>query len=85
MNPLCCLNVAIRCRIFISSGFYKPDPVKEYDEESPGGNFDFLSRLCTEWEAAAKLPKDIGVRQVILRCGEFCALLSRISLVLCAV
>ncbi|KAK7478374.1 hypothetical protein BaRGS_00030378, partial [Batillaria attramentaria] len=59
-------------KVFISFsgvGFYKPDPSIEYDESSPGGNFDFLSKLCTDWEAAAKLPSDLGVRQVILRCG----------------
>ncbi|KAF4528121.1 hypothetical protein B566_EDAN016324 [Ephemera danica] len=38
-------------------------------EESPGGDFDFLSRLCTDWEEAAKLPESSGVRQAMVRCG----------------
>lgn len=53
------------------TGYYKPDPHAEYDEDSPGGDFDFLSQLCTDWEAAAKLPDDIEVRQVIIRSGQY--------------
>lgn len=53
------------------TGYYRPDPVVEYDEDSPGGDFDFLSRLCTDWEAAAKLPNEINVRQVIVRSGQY--------------
>lgn len=50
-------------------GYYKPDPVAEYTEESPGGDFDFLSRLCTKWEAAAQLPPSVNCRTVIIRSG----------------
>ena len=53
------------------TGYYRPDPVVEYDEDSPGGDFDFLSQLCTDWEAAAKLPNEINVRQVIIRSGQY--------------
>ncbi|XP_071451162.1 epimerase family protein SDR39U1 [Hetaerina americana] len=49
-------------------GYYKPSLNEEYTEDSSGGNFDFLSKLCTEWENAAKLPCD-NVRQVIIRSG----------------
>ncbi|KAG8227145.1 hypothetical protein J437_LFUL001689 [Ladona fulva] len=52
-------------------GYYKPSLTEEYTEDSPGGNFDFLSNLCTEWEAAAKLPAEIesSVRRVVIRSG----------------
>ena len=49
------------------AGFYKPSETEVYDESSPGGNFDFLSKLCTDWESAAKLRPDAGVRQVTIR------------------
>ncbi|XP_046396300.1 epimerase family protein SDR39U1 [Ischnura elegans] len=49
-------------------GYYKPSLTDEYTEDSPGGNFDFLSKLCTEWEAAAKLAGD-DVRRVTIRSG----------------
>lgn len=43
----------------------------EYDEDSDVGiPFDFLSELCHEWEAAAKLP-DKDVRSVIVRSGNY--------------
>ncbi|KAK7114925.1 epimerase family protein SDR39U1-like [Littorina saxatilis] len=50
-------------------GYYKPDPTAEYDEDSPGGDFDYLSELCTAWEAAAKLPSSVSCRQAIVRSG----------------
>ncbi|CAH1779409.1 unnamed protein product [Owenia fusiformis] len=50
-------------------GYYKPDPQTEYTEDSPGGDFDFLSRLGTDWEKEAQLPDDVPVRQVIIRSG----------------
>jgi uncharacterized protein (TIGR01777 family) len=50
-------------------GIYKPDKVKEYDEDSSETEFDFLSRLCHEWENAAKLPKGTSTRQVTIRSG----------------
>lgn len=60
-------------KVFVSFsgvGFYRPDPVKTYDESSPGGDFDYLSELCTAWENSAKLPTSTnGIRQVIVRCG----------------
>ncbi|XP_062993748.1 epimerase family protein SDR39U1 isoform X2 [Elgaria multicarinata webbii] len=48
--------------------YYRPSHSTEYTEESPGGDFDFLSRLVTHWEAAAKIPGD-ATRQVIVRSG----------------
>lgn len=50
-------------------GIYKPDSKKLYDEASQGEEFDFLSRLCHEWEKAAQLPPNGGTRQVIIRSG----------------
>ena len=55
---------------FILIGFYPPSQTAEYDEDSPGGDFDFLSKLCTDWEAAAKLPSDTNVRTVTIRSGK---------------
>ncbi|XP_028649418.1 epimerase family protein SDR39U1 isoform X1 [Erpetoichthys calabaricus] len=52
-------------------GYYKPSETLEYTEDSEGGDFDFLSQLVTEWEAAGRLPEDQAksVRQVVIRSG----------------
>ena len=56
---------------FYAAGYYKPDPEAEYTEDSPGGNFDFLSRLAADWEEAAQLPPECkDVRVVIIRSGN---------------
>ncbi|XP_047650659.1 epimerase family protein SDR39U1 isoform X1 [Phacochoerus africanus] len=49
--------------------YYQPSLTAEYDEDSPGGDFDFFSNLVTKWEAAARLPGD-STRQVVVRSGE---------------
>lgn len=59
-------------KVFISIsgvGIYQPSQTTEYSEDSHGESFDFLSRLCQEWENAAKLPAHLGVRQVTVRSG----------------
>ncbi|KAM9646042.1 epimerase family protein SDR39U1 [Trichechus inunguis] len=48
--------------------YYQPSLTAEYDEDSPGGDFDFFSSLVTKWEAAARLPGD-STRQVVVRSG----------------
>ncbi|XP_074150484.1 epimerase family protein SDR39U1 isoform X2 [Sminthopsis crassicaudata] len=48
--------------------YYQPSQTAEYDEDSPGGNFDFFSNLVSKWEAAAKLTGDT-TRQVVVRSG----------------
>ncbi|XP_042542263.1 epimerase family protein SDR39U1 isoform X1 [Dipodomys spectabilis] len=48
--------------------YYQPSLTAEYDEDSPGGDFDFFSNLVTKWEAAAKVPGD-STRQVVVRSG----------------
>jgi len=57
--------------VFISMsgvGFYPPDPNKEYTEASEGGNADFLSRLCRDWEKASEpIENELNVRRVVLR------------------
>lgn len=50
-------------------GFYPPSNTEEYSEDGPGGDFDFLSRLCKDWEEAAQLPDELNVRTVQLRTG----------------
>jgi NAD dependent epimerase/dehydratase family enzyme len=51
-------------------GYYQPDPVKEYTEESEGGDYDFLSRLSRDWEKASEpIENTFNVRRVILRSG----------------
>lgn len=60
--------------VFVSTsavGYYPPDPVKAYTEESPGGNHDFLSRLTADWEAATQLSPSTApsVRHSIVRVG----------------
>ncbi|MCL4127045.1 UNVERIFIED_CONTAM: hypothetical protein GTU68_054270, partial [Idotea baltica] len=63
----------IKPKVFVSTsgvGFYPPSDRAEYDEDSHGGDFDFLSRLCTDWEKAAEVPPEMNVRVVTIRCGE---------------
>lgn len=48
--------------------YYKPNNV-EYTEDSKCEPYDFLSELCHDWEAAAKLPENSPVRQVTIRSG----------------
>lgn len=50
-------------------GIYRPCGDKEYTEETRNEEYDFLSKLCHEWEAAAKMPSDSDVRQVTIRSG----------------
>jgi len=61
-------------KVFISMsgvGYYKPSQTAEYDEYSKGGDFDFLSKLASEWESSAELsPESSKVcRSVIVRSG----------------
>lgn len=51
------------------AAYYRPSLTAEYDEDSPGGDFDFFSNLVTRWEAAARLPGH-STRQVVVRSGE---------------
>lgn len=53
----------------LPTGYYQPSLTAEYDEDSPGGDFNFFTNLVTKWEAAAKLPGD-STRQVVVRSGE---------------
>ncbi|XP_048514588.1 epimerase family protein SDR39U1 isoform X2 [Athalia rosae] len=55
--------------VTISGVAYYPPDKKEYNEESVCDKYDFLSELCHEWEAAAKLPEGTDVRQVTIRSG----------------
>ncbi|XP_044521126.1 epimerase family protein SDR39U1 isoform X1 [Gracilinanus agilis] len=50
------------------TAYYQPSLTAEYDEDSPGGNFDFFSNLVSKWEAAAKIPGN-DTRQVVVRSG----------------
>ncbi|XP_059037779.1 epimerase family protein SDR39U1 isoform X1 [Mustela lutreola] len=50
------------------AAYYQPSLTAEYDEDSPGGDFDFFSNLVTKWEAAARLPGE-STRQVVVRSG----------------
>ncbi|XP_059565292.1 epimerase family protein SDR39U1 isoform X2 [Myotis daubentonii] len=52
----------------LPAAYYQPSLTAEYDEDSPGGDFDFFSNLVTKWEAAARLPGD-STRQVVVRSG----------------
>ncbi|RXG58524.1 Epimerase family protein SDR39U1, partial [Armadillidium vulgare] len=52
----------VKPKVFVSTsgvGFYPPSMTKEYDESSEGGDFDFLSKLCTDWEKASQLPANL--------------------------
>lgn len=48
---------------------YKPDANKTYTENDSGESYDFMSRLCIEWEKAATLPKNIETRSIRMRSG----------------
>lgn len=48
--------------------YYQPSQTAVYDEDSPGGDYDFFSNLVTKWEAAARLPGS-STRQVVVRSG----------------
>ncbi|XP_027222558.1 epimerase family protein SDR39U1 [Penaeus vannamei] len=59
-------------KVFVSSSgvsYYAPSQDVVYTEESPGGDYDFLSRLCVDWEAAADLPPEANVRTAKIRTG----------------
>lgn len=48
---------------------YRPDDKKIYTEDDPGEDYDFMSKLCMEWEKAATVGKEVSVRNVKIRTG----------------
>jgi len=57
--------------VFISAsaiGFYGDRENTSLTEESSCGN-DFLSRVCTDWEAASERLENVNVRRVVVRTG----------------
>lgn len=48
---------------------YKPNPSRVYNEDDKCDEYDYMSKLCIEWEKAATLPKELGVRNVKIRTG----------------
>lgn len=64
------LNGITSCYYPAISGYYPASETAEYTELSAGGSGDFFAELCAEWEEAAKLPAEAGVRHVTLRIGE---------------
>lgn len=75
-----CLSQAItrstpdqRPKVFVQItgvGFYPYDTPSLQDESSTGGSHDFMARLVKDWEEAARVPKELGVRNVYIRSGE---------------
>ncbi|ESO87842.1 hypothetical protein LOTGIDRAFT_219736 [Lottia gigantea] len=49
--------------------YYPPDENKVYDEDNKCEEYDFLSKLTKDWEAASNLPDSVSVRQVTVRSG----------------
>jgi len=49
-------------------GYYGPHGDERLNEDSKPGD-DFLSRLCVEWESAARQAESFGVRVCLLRTG----------------
>lgn len=45
---------------------YKPSDTKTYTEDDEGEEYDFMSKLCVQWEKAATLPEEKALRQVNL-------------------
>ncbi|KAG8196201.1 hypothetical protein JTE90_007929 [Oedothorax gibbosus] len=50
-------------------GFYESRDDVTHTEDSPGGNHDYFSKLCTDWEEASTLPNDLKVRRFVVRSG----------------
>lgn len=48
---------------------YQPNAAKIYDENHPGDDYDFMSKLCVEWEKAAQLREGTPTRLVQIRTG----------------
>lgn len=77
VNTTCCLAKAIinsesKPNAFVvltGVGIYEPSSTKEYLEETQINEYDFLSKMCHEWEKSAKLPSSVLCRQVIIRSG----------------
>ena len=58
-------------RVLLSAsavGYYGPVEDGDVTEDHPAGD-DFASRLCVEWEQAARAAESFGVRVVLLRSG----------------
>ncbi len=51
-----------------ATGFYGNRGEEELTEESPGGE-GFLAGVCRDWEGAASIARDAGIRTVTLRTG----------------
>ncbi|BHF70776.1 hypothetical protein SprV_0301382900 [Sparganum proliferum] len=65
-------NLPKATRKFINAsaiGFYKPDLSKTYTEDSPYQDYDFVTRLCRDWEAAAFVPNSQTVHSLRVRIG----------------
>ena len=52
------------------TGYYKPSATDVYTEDSAGGDFDFMSKMVSDWEAAGKSVTATNVRHTIVRIGE---------------
>ncbi|XP_076398034.1 epimerase family protein SDR39U1 isoform X3 [Megachile rotundata] len=63
------VNTKADAFVTISGVAYYPPNDTEYTEESKCEQYDFLSKLCHDWEAAAQLPKDSDIRQTTIRSG----------------
>ncbi len=50
-------------------GWYGDGGEQELRESSPPGQQDFASRLCQDWEDAARQAEALGVRVILLRTG----------------
>lgn len=64
-------GAAIKPDVFVNvSGvsLYKPSD-KVYTEDDKGQDYDYMSKLCLEWEKAADLNSECGVRNVKIRTG----------------
>lgn len=67
--PNTTISMFCLCKYFVTTGFYPPSNDREYTEDFPASDTDFLTELCHDWEASAELPKDSSTRQVIVRIG----------------
>lgn len=63
----------IKPKVFVAAsaiGIYPPSDKEVYTEDSQtGGDFDFCTKLCEDWEASGSIPPELDVRKVTVRIG----------------
>ncbi|XP_072024417.1 epimerase family protein SDR39U1-like [Amphiura filiformis] len=59
-------------KVFVNTsaiGIYPSSATEVYTEDFPAKDIDYMTKLCIDWEEAARLPSNHKTRQVIVRTG----------------